>query len=194
MDIALLVFVLPIALLLFIVLFVAGLFAFNGQPLFTQIRPGKGTKAFMLIKFRSMRHVTDAHGHPLPDAQRLTPYGRWLRRSSLDELPQLLNILQGEMSFIGPRPLLQEYLPFYTQNEHRRHAVLPGLTGYAQIAGRNAVQWDEKLSLDVYYAAHQSLKLDWHILRETLRILVSSNRGFYDIPERLDVLRQHTTK
>ncbi|MFW5658687.1 MAG: sugar transferase, partial [Bacteroidota bacterium] len=121
LDILLLLAVLPFALPVLLVLLIAGMFAFDGKPMFTQVRPGKDTEAFLLLKLRSMRDLKDASGHQLPDEQRITPYGRWLRRSSLDELPQLLNILQGDMSFVGPRPLLQAYLPFYTAEELRRH-------------------------------------------------------------------------
>ncbi len=189
LDILLLLAVLPFALPVLLILLVVGAFTFDGKPMFTQVRPGKGTEAFLLLKLRSMRDLKDGSGHQLPVEQRLTPYGRWLRRSSLDELPQLLNILQGDMSFIGPRPLLQEYLPFYTAEELRRHDVLPGITGYAQIAGRNAVGWEEKLKRDVYYAENQSIKLDLYIIKTTFRILFSRERSFYEPPERLDVYR-----
>lgn len=136
-----------------------------GAPvLFCQHRPGLDGRPFQLIKFRTMTQQRDAYGALLPDARRLTPVGRWLRNSSLDELPELLNILKGEMAFVGPRPLLIEYLPLYTPEQARRHHVKPGLTGWAQVQGRNALSWDEKFTLDVWYVDHRSLILDLHIL------------------------------
>ncbi len=135
-----------------------------GAPvLFRQQRPGRGGRPFMLYKFRSM-----LEGESLPDAQRLTPLGALLRRASLDELPQLLNVLRGDMSLVGPRPLLMEYLPLYSARQARRHEVLPGITGWAQVNGRNATSWPERLELDVWYVEHQSFGLDLKILWLTL--------------------------
>ena len=140
-----------------------------GSPvLFRQQRPGYRGKAFWLVKFRSMNNACDASGALLPDAQRLTPFGRWLRATSIDELPELFNILLGEMSFIGPRPLLMQYLPLYSPQQARRHDVKPGFSGWAQINGRNAISWEEKFRLDVWYVDHQSLWLDLRILLITV--------------------------
>lgn len=136
-----------------------------GAPaIFCQQRPGKAGVSFTLFKFRTMADVRDANGHLLPDAERLTPFGRWLRASSLDELPELWNILRGDMSFVGPRPLLIHYLERYNPEQMRRHHVRPGLTGWAQINGRNAQSWEERLRLDVWYVDNRSFLLDLKIL------------------------------
>ena len=141
-----------------------------GSPvLFTQVRPGLHGKPFRMIKFRTMTDARDASGALLPDAQRLTPFGRFLRASSLDELPELWNVLRGEMSLVGPRPLLMEYLPLYSPEQARRHAVRPGITGWAQVNGRNAISWADKFALDVWYVDHHSLWLDVRILSLTVR-------------------------
>lgn len=140
-----------------------------GSPvLFRQQRPGYRGKAFWLLKFRTMSNARDGSGAPLPDAQRLTPFGCWLRTTSIDELPALINILCGEMSFIGPRPLLMEYLPLYSPEQARRHDVKPGFSGWAQINGRNAISLPEKFALDVWYVANLSLLLDLKILVLTI--------------------------
>ena len=140
-----------------------------GAPvLFRQVRPGLGGKLFTLYKFRSMRDAKDANGQPLPDSERLTRFGRFLRATSLDELPELWNVLRGEMSLVGPRPLLVEYLPLYSPEQARRHEVRPGITGWAQINGRNAISWQEKFALDVWYVDHWSVWLDIRILALTL--------------------------
>ena len=140
-----------------------------GAPvLFKQQRPGFGGRIFTLWKFRTMTDCRDASGALLPDAERLTPFGRWLRQTSLDELPELINVLRGEMSLIGPRPLLVQYLSRYSPEEARRHDVRPGLTGWAQINGRNAVSWPEKLRLDVWYVDHGNVCLDVKILALTV--------------------------
>jgi sugar transferase EpsL len=140
-----------------------------GSPvLFNQNRPGLHGTAFHLFKFRTMTDARDAEGILLSDADRLTPFGKWLRSSSLDELPTLWNILRGEMSMVGPRPLLVEYLPLYSQRQRRRHDVKPGLTGWAQINGRNALSWEEKFELDVWYVDHASFTLDLKIIWLTL--------------------------
>lgn len=140
-----------------------------GAPvLFRQQRPGFGGRPFKLLKFRTMTSQRDASGALLPDAQRLTPLGRWLRSTSIDELPELINILRGEMSFIGPRPLLMQYLPLYSPEQARRHQVRPGFSGWAQINGRNALSWEEKFRLDVWYVDHQSLALDLRIFLLTI--------------------------
>ena len=141
-----------------------------GRPVFfRQRRPGRGGRVFELLKFRTMLDARDAQGRLLPDAERLTPFGRWLRASSLDELPELLNVLRGEMSLVGPRPLLIEYLPRYSPRQARRHEVRPGLTGLAQVNGRNALTWDEKFEWDVRYVETQTLWLDVCILALTVK-------------------------
>ena len=140
-----------------------------GSPvLFRQQRPGYRERSFWLLKFRTMTDERDAAGALLPDAQRLTSFGRWLRASSIDELPELINILRGEMSFIGPRPLLMQYLPLYSPVQARRHDVKPGFSGWAQINGRNALSWEEKFRLDVWYVDHQSFWLDLRIFLITI--------------------------
>jgi lipopolysaccharide/colanic/teichoic acid biosynthesis glycosyltransferase len=140
-----------------------------GAPvLFKQQRPGLHGKPFTLFKLRTMTDARDAAGHLLPDAERLTPFGRFLRSTSLDELPELINIVRGDMSLVGPRPLLMQYLDLYSAEQMRRHDVLPGVTGWAQVNGRNALSWEQKFALDVWYVDHQSLWLDIAILALTL--------------------------
>lgn len=144
-----------------------------GSPvLFTQIRPGYGGKPFKMVKFRTMRDAFDALGKPLADAERMTPFGSFLRASSLDELPELWNVLKGDMSLVGPRPLLMEYLPLYSPEQSRRHDLRPGVTGWAQVNGRNALSWDEKFKLDVWYVNNQSFWLDLKIIFMTLKKVV----------------------
>ncbi len=141
-----------------------------GSPVFfRQERPGLNEKIFRLYKFRSMKDAADSSGRPLPDAERLTKFGRLLRASSLDELPELFNVLKGEMSLVGPRPLLVKYLDLYNAEQHRRHEVLPGITGWAQIHGRNAINWEEKFRLDVWYVDHWTPALDLKILLMTVK-------------------------
>lgn len=141
-----------------------------GSPvLFQQIRPGREGKPFKMIKFRSMRNAFDAKGELLPDSKRMTPLGHFLRSSSLDELPELWNVLKGDMSLVGPRPLLMEYLPLYSPEQYRRHEVRPGVTGWAQVNGRNALSWEEKFKLDVWYVDNQSFWLDCKILFLTVK-------------------------
>lgn len=141
-----------------------------GSPvLFRQMRPGYKGRPFILYKFRTMRDAFDSNGQPLPDAERLTYWGGILRRTSIDELPQLINVLKGEMSIVGPRPLLMEYLPLYSTEQMRRHEVRPGITGWAQINGRNALSWEERFRLDVWYVDHCSFWLDVKILLLTAR-------------------------
>lgn len=141
-----------------------------GSPvLFIQVRPGLHGKPFRMVKFRTMTDARDASDALLPDAQRLTPFGRFLRSSSLDELPELWNVLRGEMSLVGPRPLLMEYLPLYSPEQARRHEVRPGITGWAQVNGRNAISWADKFALDVWYVDHCSLWLDIKIFWLTVR-------------------------
>jgi sugar transferase EpsL len=147
---------------------------FHGAPiLFSQIRPGYKGKPFRVYKFRTMTNETDAHGELLPDEDRLTLFGKFLRSSSIDELPELYNVLRGEMSLIGPRPLLMQYLGRYTPQQARRMDVLPGITGWAQVNGRNNVSWEIKFELDVWYVDHWSLWLDTHILLKTFQKVVT---------------------
>ncbi|MDV4144365.1 sugar transferase [Shimia sp. FJ5] len=144
-----------------------------GSPvLFQQTRPGRHGKPFQMIKFRTMRDAIDADGRPLPDAERLTKLGRFLRASSIDELPELWNVLKGDMSLVGPRPLLMEYLPLYSPEQARRHEVRPGVSGWAQVNGRNAISWDEKFALDVWYVDNLSLWLDLKIIWLTIRKVI----------------------
>ena len=151
-----------------------------GAPvLFRQQRPGLHGKPFTLYKFRTMTDARDAQGHLLPDAQRLRRFGRFLRSSSLDELPEFVNVLKGEMSLVGPRPLLMQYLDRYTPEQARRHAVRPGITGWAQVNGRNALTWEEKFALDVWYVDHTSLWLDLKIIALTIwKILTRENISY----------------
>lgn len=154
---------------LLLLITIAGAFAMRGNPFFVQERPGKidkngSEKIFTLIKFRTMSNKTDGDGNPLPDEERLTAYGRFLRSTSLDELPELVNILKGDMAIVGPRPLLVRYLPYYTPEQRRRHTVRPGLTGYSQVHGRNAVDWEERFRLDTEYADGITLTIDVKIL------------------------------
>ena len=141
-----------------------------GSPvIFSQIRPGLDGKPFKMYKFRSMKDAVDENGVPLPDLERLTPFGQKLRSISLDELPELWNVLKGDMSLVGPRPLLMEYLPLYTKEQYRRHNLRPGITGWAQVNGRNAISWEDKFILDVWYVDNQSFKLDMKILLVTIK-------------------------
>ncbi|GAA6119684.1 sugar transferase [Acidovorax sp. FG27] len=140
-----------------------------GSPvLFRQQRPGLHGRPFVMFKFRTMTDARDARGVLRPDAERLTAFGRWLRSTSLDELPELINVLRGEMSLVGPRPLLMEYLPLYSKEQMRRHDVRPGITGWAQVNGRNALRWEDKFALDVWYVDHRSFRLDLRILALTV--------------------------
>lgn len=141
-----------------------------GSPvLFRQVRPGRDGQPFEMVKFRTMRDALDGQGNPLPDSERLTPFGQFLRSTSLDELPELWNVLKGDMSLVGPRPLLMEYLPLYSAEQYRRHEARPGVTGWAQINGRNALSWEDKFKLDVWYVDNQSLWLDIKILFLTVK-------------------------
>ena len=144
-----------------------------GSPvLFRQTRPGLHGKPFEMIKFRTMKDATDKAGNALPDSERLTEFGKKLRASSLDELPELWNVLKGDMSLVGPRPLLMEYLPLYSAEQAKRHNVRPGVTGYAQVNGRNSLSWEDKFKLDTWYVEHQSLWLDMKILLKTVKKVI----------------------
>ena len=144
-----------------------------GSPvLFRQVRPGLHGKPFEMVKFRTMKDATDKEGNALPDSERLTEFGKKLRASSLDELPELWNVLKGDMSLVGPRPLLMEYLPLYNAEQAKRHNVRPGVTGYAQVNGRNSLSWEDKFKLDTWYVEHQSLWLDMKILLKTVKKVI----------------------
>ena len=143
-----------------------------GSPvLFRQVRPGLHGKPFEMIKFRTMKDAVDAQGNPLPDSERLTPFGKMLRSTSLDEMPELWNVIKGDMSVVGPRPLLAEYLPLYTAEQAKRHHVRPGMTGHAQVNGRNAIGWEEKFKLDTWYAENHSIWLDFKIMLKTIKVV-----------------------
>lgn len=154
---------------LYIVLIILGIIFMRGNPFFTQERPGKNEKIFKLIKFRTMDNRKDKNGNLLPDEVRLNKYGRFLRGTSLDELPEAFNIIKGDMSVIGPRPLLVKYLPLYSEDQHHRHDVRPGLTGWAQVHGRNLTSWEERFAYDVDYVERISLTLDVKIIFMTIR-------------------------
>jgi len=155
----------PVLLIITLLLLIVN----SGHPFFTQTRPGKNARLFKVIKFRTMNNRRDASGALLPDAIRLTPIGRLVRKTSLDELPQLINVLKGDMSLMGPRPLLVQYLPLYSQTHARRHEVKPGITGWAQVNGRNAISWEQKFEYDVWYVDHCSFTLDLKILLMTIQ-------------------------
>ena len=145
-----------------------------GSPvLFRQVRPGLNGKPFEMIKFRTMKDAADAQGNPLPDSERLTPFGKMLRSSSLDEMPELWNVIKGDMSVVGPRPLLMEYLPLYNEEQAKRHNVRPGMTGHAQVNGRNAIGWEEKFKLDTWYVENQSTALDFKIMLKTVQKVIA---------------------
>lgn len=156
---------------------------YRGTPFFRQERPGLNEAPFRLVKFKTMRDDLDKYGRLLPDKDRLTPLGRFLRSTSLDELPQLWNVLKGEMSLVGPRPLLFRYLPLYSPRQRRRHEVKPGITGWAQVNGRNRISWTRKFELDLYYVENRSFALDFRILRMTL-VNVLRREGVDQSPER----------
>lgn len=161
---------------------------------FTQERPGKDERIFKLYKFKSMTDERDSEGNLLPDGKRLTPVGRFIRKTSLDELPQLWNVLKGDMSFIGPRPLLVQYLPYYSDRERKRHCVLPGISGLAQVSGRNSISWDEQLELDVYYVENISFFLDLKICLTTIKKVLSQESVAVipgDVGEPLDKEREN---
>ncbi|MEQ1369130.1 sugar transferase [Acinetobacter schindleri] len=147
-----------------------------GSPvLFRQVRPGLHGKPFEMIKFRTMKDAVDEHGNPLPDSERLTPFGQMLRSTSLDEMPELWNVIKGDMSIVGPRPLLMEYLPLYSPEQAKRHDVRPGMTGHAQVNGRNAIGWEEKFKLDTWYVENQSIWLDFKIMFKTVHKVLAKD-------------------
>ena len=147
-----------------------------GSPvLFRQVRPGLHGKPFEMIKFRTMKDAVDEQGNPLPDSERLTPFGKMLRSTSLDEMPELWNVIKGDMSIVGPRPLLMEYLPLYNEEQAKRHNVRPGMTGHAQVNGRNAISWEEKFKLDTWYVENQSTLLDFKIMFKTVHKVLAKD-------------------
>lgn len=147
-----------------------------GSPvLFRQVRPGLHGKPFEMIKFRTMKDAVDEQGNPLPDSERLTAFGQMLRSTSLDEMPELWNVIKGDMSIVGPRPLLMEYLPLYNAEQAKRHNVRPGMTGYAQVNGRNAISWEEKFKLDTWYVENQSIWLDFKIMLKTVKKVIAKD-------------------
>lgn len=158
----------PLLVTLIICLFILN----NGKPFFYQDRTGKNGRIFAIIKFKTMNDNTDENGNLLPTIERVTKLGNLCRKFSLDELPQLINVLKGDMSLIGPRPLLPHYLQYYDERQNRRHEVLPGITGWAQVNGRNAISWKQKFEYDVYYVEHQSLGLDFEILLKTIKKVI----------------------
>lgn len=180
-SVGLVVFAIPMAVIAALIRLTLG-----SPVIYSQTRPGLHGRLFQMYKLRTMRDMNDPAGNPLPDRVRVTPFGRFLRRTSLDELPELVNVLRGEMSLVGPRPLLVEYLGRYTPEQSRRHDMMPGITGWAQIHGRNTLSWDERLALDVWYVDHASLWLDMRILAQTLLKVIRradvSADGDLDVP------------
>lgn len=166
-SVACIAFLVLFPIFVFVTLFLG--IANSGSAFFTQLRPGKNGTIFKIIKFKTMNDRKDAKGELLPDVMRLTTIGKIVRKTSLDELPQLLNVLKGDMSIVGPRPLLPEYLKLYSKEQARRHEVKPGITGWAQVNGRNAISWEEKFQLDVWYVDHQSFLLDLKIIFKTVK-------------------------
>lgn len=181
-SLLLILLLLPLLLLLSLILGIS----LRGNPFFIQARPGRREKIFRLYKFRTMNSAVNAEGVLLPDEDRLTRLGSAVRKYSLDELPQLFNVIKGDMSLIGPRPLLVQYLPLYTPEQRRRHEVRPGITGWAQVNGRNEINWNDKFKLDVWYVDRLSARLDWKICRLTVRKLWRprgvSHRGYATMP------------
>ena len=167
-DFTLALFAIIVLSPLLLLLMIIGFIAMSGNPFFTQQRPGKDEKIFKLIKFRTMNNKKDKDGNLLPDEVRLTSYGKFLRSTSLDELPELFNILKGDMSIVGPRPLLVKYLSYYTEEERQRHDVVPGLTGLAQVSGRNTLSWEDKFAMDLKYASNITFWGDIKIILQTV--------------------------
>lgn len=174
-----------------LILTILGAIKMKGNPFFTQERPGWREKIFKLIKFRTMTNERDKDGNLLPDEVRLVKYGKFLRKTSLDELPELFNIVKGDMSIIGPRPLLVKYLPYYTEQERKRHSVRPGLTGYAQAHGRNAISWEKKFELDVWYVEHLTFMTDVKVIIDTVKVVLSHDGVVLNALEDLDEYRKH---
>lgn len=177
---------------LFLILTAVGAYKMKGNPFFTQERPGWHEKIFKLIKFRTMTNEKDKDGNLLPDEVRLNKYGKFLRSTSLDELPELFNICKGDMSIIGPRPLLVKYLPYYTERERLRHSVRPGLTGYAQVHGRNEISWEKKFELDVWYVEHLSFLTDVEVIIDTVKVVLTHDGVSLNALEDFDEYRKHS--
>ena len=175
---------------LYLILIILGAIFMGGNPFFTQERPGKDEKIFKLIKFRSMDNRKDQNGNLLPDEVRLNKYGRFIRKTSLDELPEAFNIIKGDMSVIGPRPLLVKYLPYYSEEERVRHCVRPGLSGLAQVNGRNAISWEEKFAYDVSYVNHITFLLDVSIFCKTILLVLKREGIANDNMEDFDDFRK----
>ena len=175
---------------LYLILIILGAIFMGGNPFFTQERPGKDEKIFKLIKFRSMDNRKDQNGNLLPDEVRLNRYGRFIRKTSLDELPEAFNIIKGDMSVIGPRPLLVNYLPYYSEEERVRHCVRPGLSGLAQVNGRNAISWEEKFAYDVSYVNHITFLLDVSIFCKTILLVLKREGIANDNMEDFDDIRK----
>lgn len=192
LDLFLSVFSIIVLSPLLVVLTIVGIIKMKGNPFFTQERPGFREKVFKLIKFRTMSNEKDSDGKLLPDDVRLNSYGRFLRATSLDELPELFNICKGDMSIIGPRPLLVKYLPYYTDRERIRHSVRPGLTGYAQVHGRNEISWERKFELDIWYVEHLTFMIDVKILLDTIKVVLSHDGVSLNALEDFDEYRKHT--
>ena len=179
---------------IFIVIFTILCFYNNCKPLFFQPRPGKDEKIFYIMKFKTMSDAKDLNGELLPDKNRLTTFGNFLRKSSLDEIPQLLNVIKGDMSIVGPRPLRVRYLPFYSEKEKLRHTVLPGVTGLAQVSGRNSLSWDRKLAYDVEYVENISFMLDLKILLKTFYKVIGPSSKEIVLDVEMDALDTYRTK
>lgn len=168
LSLVVLIVLFPVLFVVTVLLFIAN----DGKPFFFQLRPGKNERIFKIIKFKTMNDMKDSNGNLLPDASRLTKIGQFVRKTSLDELPQLINVLRGDMSLIGPRPLLPEYLPLYNETQRRRHEVKPGITGWAQVNGRNAISWEQKFEYDIWYVDYLTFKLDLKIVFLTINKVV----------------------
>ncbi len=192
LDILISALVLILFCWLFAILWILVRVKLGGPAIFTQDRPGLNEKVFKLYKFRSMTNERDENGNLLPDEVRLTKFGKILRKTSLDELPEFWNILKGDMSFIGPRPLLVKYLPYYNDRERLRHSIRPGLTGYAQVHGRNAISWEQKFEYDIYYVEHLSFITDIKIIIDTIKAVFKSEGIALNALEDFDEYRKHS--
>ena len=192
LDILISALVLILFCWLFLILWILVRVKLGGPAIFTQDRPGLNEKVFKLYKFRSMTNERDENGDLLPDEVRLTKFGKILRKTSLDELPEFWNILKGDMSFIGPRPLLVKYLPYYNDRERLRHSIRPGLTGYAQVHGRNAISWEQKFEYDIYYVEHLSFITDIKIIIDTIKAVFKSEGIALNALEDFDEYRKHS--
>jgi len=189
-SLVLLLLVSPI--FVFLTIFLA--FANAGKPFFVQKRPGKNEKIFSIIKFKTMNDRKDQEGNLLSDAERLTPIGSFVRKTSLDEIPQLINVIIGDMSFIGPRPLLTKYLPYYREEEKPRHSIRPGITGLAQVSGRNLLKWDDRLAKDVEYVKNLSFMMDVKIVIKTIQNVITSKDVVVDTQSIMDNLMDERKK